>query len=251
MNLKAIARQYPIDKPRPHFQLVALSIIAVCGLTALFFAAFASFRIATGNTSQAFFAALLIEVGLLVEALSLINRPKTLYPWLGLFIAFIVSGTYNWYQAHQHTLETGVIISGWTLFALAFGPLSALAAIALTMGSELREYQNKVSAWVEDRAEWAEGERKRLERKQSRAESKRKHLPEKPETAGKSSGNFPPWLPVEPQSVAHFRQLVADGVIILPPGLTGQSLTCVDAVKSDRTGRNWLEAVGYNRNGNN
>lgn len=248
MNIKAIARTYPIDKPRPSLQLIALSTISICGLTALFFAAFASFRISTGNEVQAFFAALLIEVGLVVEAIALINKPKTIYPWVGLLIAFVVSGTYNWHQAHQHTIVTRVEISSWTLFALAFGPLSALGAISLTLGSELREYQKTISSWELARAEWARNEAKRLERKAERAES-RKRLPEEiPVTVsnnGKSSGNLPAWLPVEPENVSQFRQMVISGTIILPPGLTGNNLTCIGAVKSDRTGRNWLKAVGY------
>jgi hypothetical protein len=249
VNLKAIIRTYPIDKPKPSIQLIFLAVITVCGLAALFFAAFASFRISTGNIAQAAFAALLIEVGLAAEAFALIKRPKSLYPWVGLLIAFFVSGTYNWYQAEMHTKEAVVSISNVTLFALAFGPLSALAFVSLTLGNEIREYQNAVGKWQTEAMGWAVNERKRLERAEKRAESKRKtpenneQLPENlPENSGKQ---LPQWVTVEPQSIGHFRELVGDGTIVLPPGLTGKDLTVIDSVRDDRTGRNWLQAVEY------
>ena len=115
MNLKAIARQYPIDKPKPSIQMWLLAGINTGGLIALYFAAFASFRLATGNIAQAFFASLLIEVGLAAEAYALIKRPKTPYPWIGLVIAFVVSGTYNWYQAEHHTALMDAELSWFTL----------------------------------------------------------------------------------------------------------------------------------------
>jgi len=255
MNLKAIIRTYPIEKPKPSIQLIFLAVITGCGLAALFFAAFASFRISTGNTAQAIFAALLIEVGLAAEAFALIKRPKTIYPWIGLLVAFFVSGTYNWYQADIHTQQSGVTISDLVLFALAFGPLSALAFVSLTLGNEIREWQVATGKWQTDAMEWAVNERKRLERAESRAESRRK-MPENetdlPVNLPENSGNdLPGWIPVEPQSISHFRELVGNGTIILPPGLTGKSLTVIPTVKDDRTGRNWLQAVEYRQmNGN-
>lgn len=72
-----------------------------------------------------------------------------------------------------------------------------------------------------------------------------------PENLPEDSGNLPPWLPEFPANFRHFRQLVETGRLILPPGLTGADLEKnIPAVGTDRTGRNWLEAVGY-RNGNN
>jgi len=167
MNLKALSRQYPIDKPKPALQLVLLALITVGGLIALFFAAFASFQIATGNQAQAFFAALVIEVGLAVEALALIKRPKTVYPWVGLTIAYIVSASYNWFQAANHATAVGQNVSTFTLGALAFGPLSALAFLSLTLGYELREHQWNVSEWERKRMEWTTQEAARLEEKEA------------------------------------------------------------------------------------
>lgn len=257
LNLKALIRQYPIDKPKPPIQLVFLAVITVCGLAALFFAAFASFRISTGNTAQAIFAALLIEVGLAAEAFALIKRPRSVYPWIGLIIAFFVSGTYNWYQAEMHTKEAEIVISNVILFALAFGPLSALAFISLTLGNEIREYQTATGKWQDNAMEWAEKERKRLERAENKAEIRRKKAESNkplPVNLPVNSGNdLPVWVTVEPQNIGHFRELVGSGKIILPPGLTGSSMTAIPSVRDDRTGRNWLKAVDYHQmspNGN-
>lgn len=69
------------------------------------------------------------------------------------------------------------------------------------------------------------------------------------ETSGKSSGkssDLPPWLPQVPDTVKEFKYMVDEGIIILPPGLKGTDLqTYIPSVKSDRTGRNWLQAVNY------
>jgi hypothetical protein len=72
-----------------------------------------------------------------------------------------------------------------------------------------------------------------------------------PENLPENSGNLPAWLPEFPRNLNHFRLMVETGQIILPPGLTGADLEKdIPTVGTDRTGRNWLEAVGY-RNGNN
>jgi len=249
MNIKALARTYPIDKPRPSIQLVLLAVITIFGLTALFFAAFASFQISTGNVAQAFFAAILIEVGLAVEAMALIKRPKSPFPWIGLILAFLVSGVYNWYQVEIHTQPNQIALSPVVLLALALGPLSALAAVSLTLGNEIREYQILTGNWQIDMMKWTEKERKRLERAESQQIAYRK-LPETPKQEAVNlpeitGNNLPAWLPVEPQNIGHFRQLVENGDVILPPGLTGKSLVSVGAVNDDRTGRNWLQSAGY------
>jgi len=158
MNLPELQASYPYQKPGINLQLIALGLIASFGLIALFIAAYHAFLL-VANPWQAFFAALVIEAGLIVEALALINKPKTIYPWLGLIISYVVSGTYNFTQAAQ----MGEGLGNWELSALAFGPLSALAVVSLTFGNELRSYQERSSAWTKERAEWVEAEYKRIE----------------------------------------------------------------------------------------
>lgn len=64
-----------------------------------------------------------------------------------------------------------------------------------------------------------------------------------------STGNFsalPPWLPYTPKNLKEFKYMIDEGLIILPPGLTGADLEVnIPSVGTDRTGRNWLMAVNY------
>lgn len=171
MNIQQLLSQYPYEKPRPQVQLWLLLFITIGGLIALFLAAYHAFQL-VASPPQAFFAALLIEVGLVVEAIALINRPKTFFPWAGLIVGFVVSGSYNYTQA----AKAGQGLGGFELFALAFGPLSALAFVSLTLGNELRAYQEKTTEWENQRVEWAEKERKRLETKEERRQAKREQV---------------------------------------------------------------------------
>lgn len=255
MDLQQLLNQYPYEKPRPQVQLWLLLFITIGGLVALFLAAYHAFSL-VASPPQAFFAALLIEVGLAVEAIALINRPKSWYPWAGLIIGFLVSGTYNYTQA----AKAGQGLGGLELFALAFGPLSALAFVSLTFGNELRAYQEKAAEWERNRVEWAEKERKRLEAKEDRKAARAEKTAGIPaETFRESSVNFPvnlpPWLPQVPGNLREFKYMVDEGLVVLPPGLTGSDLQkYIPAVGTDRTGRNWLDGVGYRQlqtNGNN
>lgn len=245
MDIQELLAQYPYQRPRPHVQLWLLLFITIGGLIALFLAAYHAFQL-VASPPQAFFAALLIEVGLLVEAIALINRPKTFFPWAGLIIGFVVSGSYNYTQA----AKAGQGLGGFELFALAFGPLSALAFVSLTLGNELRAYQEKGVEWERQRVEWAEKERKRLDAKAERRAKSEKPAGIPVETFRKSSAelseNLPPWLPHVPGNLREFKYMVDEGLIILPPGLTGSDLQkYIPAVGTDRTGRNWLDAVDY------
>jgi hypothetical protein len=243
MDIQQLLTQYPYEKPKPQVQLWLLLFITIGGLIALFLAAYHAFQL-VASPPQAFFAALLIEVGLVVEAIALINRPKTWYPWAGLIIGFLVSGTYNYTQA----AKAGQDLSGLELFALAFGPLSALAFVSLTLGNELRAYQEKGTEWERARVEWAERERKRLENKEERRQAKAESTGNLPVNFRQPSASvdLPPWLPQVPVHLREFKYMVDEGLIILPPGLTGSDLQKhIPAVGTDRTGRNWLEAVGY------
>src|SRR5262245_51546359 len=129
MTITELNALYPYTRPRPPAQLFALGMITAAGLIALFFAALHAFLL-VASPAQAFFAAVVIEAGLVVEALALINKPRSVYPWIGLAVSLFVSGTYNYVQASTAN-ENLVSIE---LFALAFGPLSALAVVSLTFG---------------------------------------------------------------------------------------------------------------------
>lgn len=72
---------YPHPRPTVPVQLYLLAGLAVFGLIALWLAAFHAFlQVASGP--QAFFAATLIEAGLIIEALALVKRPKVWYIWI-------------------------------------------------------------------------------------------------------------------------------------------------------------------------
>lgn len=252
MNIQELLSQYPYEKPQPQAQLWLLLFITVGGLVALFLAAYHAFQL-VASPPQAFFAALLIEVGLVVEAIALINRPRTFFPWAGLIIGFIVSGSYNYTQA----AKAGQGLGGFELLALAFGPLSALAFVSLTLGNELRAYQEKGAEWEKDRAEWAERERRRLETKEERRQAKAEISGSLPVSFRQpsASGDLPSWLPQVPANLREFKYMIDEGLVVLPPGLTGSDLQkYIPAVGTDRTGRNWLDGVGYRQlqaNGNN
>lgn len=172
--MKTIAelnKLYPYSRPLLTIQIFLLGLIVISGLIALFFAAFHAFKLVAEPT-QAFFAALVIEAGLIAECLAIINKPRSVAPWLGLVISYIVSGTYNYTQA----AFAGQDLGGWELGALAFGPLSALAVVSLTFGNELRSYQEQVTGWSHARANWVEEEHKRIEQEQAQRELDRLKL---------------------------------------------------------------------------
>lgn len=168
MNNIQLEKQYPFTKPGLTLQIFILGLIVAAGLIALFFAAFHAFRL-VAEPWQAFFAALVIEAGLIAECLAIINKPRTVAPWLGLIVSYIVSGTYNYTQA----ANAGQGLGSWELWALAFGPLSALAVVSLSFGNELRDYQERVTTWLQTRAMWVNSERQRLENLAIEQEQKR------------------------------------------------------------------------------
>ena len=171
ITISKLNKLYPYSRPLPTIQIFLLGLIVISGLIALFFAAFHAFMLVAEPT-QAFFAALVIEAGLIAECLARINKPRSVAPWLGLVISYIVSGTYNYTQA----AFAGKDLGGWELGALAFGPLSALAVVSLTFGNELRSYQDQVTTWNHARADWVEGERKRIEQERQQQELDRLKL---------------------------------------------------------------------------
>lgn len=152
---------YPHSRPQMPVQLYLLSGLVVFGLAALWLAAFHAFlQVASGP--QAFFAATLIEAGLVIESLALVKRPQLWYIWLAVGISLAVSGTYNYIQAALAAPD----FNPWQLGTLALGPLSALAFVSLTLGYELAEYQRRLEAWQTDRAGWIEARRQEAEERE-------------------------------------------------------------------------------------
>ena len=275
---------YPHPQPAPPLQLYLLAVLAVCGLLALWFAAFDAFQRVTTNVVQAFFAASLIEAGLVIEALALVRNRNSWYPVFGLIISMLVSSVYNYVQVSA--IERG--LAWWATLAFALGPLFALCFLSLVLGDTLTRYQNALAGWHSGRAEWFETQaakaeiekveardyqreqdtlardyqreqdaltRRRQERREARQRKVTGTLPETktlPETGRKPTAELPAGLRQVagelPGDLATFRQQVARGEIALD-GLTGTDLkNALPAVGSDRTGRNWLTAV---RNGDN
>jgi hypothetical protein len=76
-----------------------------------------------------------------------------------------------------------------------------------------------------------------------------KNLPELSAPLPELSAPLPEWLDEQPESKAHFLELVQAGKIRLNSGLTGKKmLQHIEIVKTDKTGRNWL-ASARNMNG--
>lgn len=154
---------YPHNRPQMAVQLYLLSGLVVFGLAALWLAAFHAFlQVASGP--QAFFAATLIEAGLVIESLALVKRPHLWYIWIAVAISLMVSGTYNYIQA----AAAAPTFNPWQLGTLALGPLSALAFVSLTLGYELREFQSRLEKWQTDRADWIEARRQEAEARDER-----------------------------------------------------------------------------------
>lgn len=142
-------KDYPLPSPNPGVSTWLLSVLVVVGLIALFIAALDAFA-QIMEWYQAVFAALLIEMGLVIEAMAFI-RKKSILALCGLVISVSVSLTYNYIQASVAGAE---IISDVELIALAVGPLSALVFVALTLGNELKQHETAVGRWQHKRQIW-------------------------------------------------------------------------------------------------
>lgn len=147
---------YTIPKPKLSPVVYLLGGVILIGLAALFIAARFAFTQIGHGAAQSTFAALLIEFGMIVDAIVVMRsaNPKKLWPALiGLGISLLVSGTYNYIQAQIGGAQRG-ITAGWQLTALALGPLSALTFLSLTVGGELRDHEAQVAQWEQERQRW-------------------------------------------------------------------------------------------------
>lgn len=139
-----------------------LSVVVGSGLIALFLAARAAFGTVAGDV-QAVAAALLIEAGTIVEAVSF-ARSRNRVAGVGLVVSFVVSMTYNITQAGDARPD----LVWWQLAALGLGPLAALTFVSLALGEELRIYRVTVDEWREG----LEHERRLAVRRKERREWK-------------------------------------------------------------------------------
>jgi hypothetical protein len=184
--------RYTISKPKLGVVAYLLAILVLVGVIALFFAAQYAFRQVMANEIQAFFAALVIEFGVIIEALALV-RDKKGWAVGGLLVSLAVSGTYNYIQAQVAGKAAG-IDNPWQLLTLAVGPLSALTFASLQLGGMLRAHDQVVVQWEKDRQLWIEAETRRLERRKDRKDKKERKLSESFSTGAETFqkvSNFP------------------------------------------------------------
>lgn len=155
---------YSISRPKIGIVVYLLFGILVTGFVALFMAADFAFQQVTQSRVQAVFAALLVEAGMVIDAIAVLRAARLRDNWpaaLGLAVSLVVSGTYNYVQASKVGALHSVT-QPWQLWTLALGPLSALMFLALAVGSELRLHEQKVATWEADRQTWLDAETRRL-----------------------------------------------------------------------------------------
>lgn len=258
-------------RPLPPITVWVLGAIAACGIVALFMAAHAAFA-TVARHEQAIAAALLIEAGAVVEALTAARSGfKNKAADVGLAVSYLVSLSYNWTQVADKRPGLAPL----QMLAFSAGPLSALTFVGLALGIELREYNERLEAWRAEgaaqalalaqreldaklaldaerqAAELKEARRARLHRqKMERAAQEAAQPANMPPDAGNmppDAGNSPEWLTVTPEGKRHFVELVQSGALELPPTLTGAALAeAIPSIGSGRTGRDWLSSA---RNG--
>lgn len=232
---------YLIPRPRSSAALWLLSALVVVGLVALFLAAFYAFSKVTEYFGQAVAAALLIEAGIIVEAILIIRRNVLAVP--GLVVSLAVSGTYNYIQA-QHVGALNGVTSAWQLGTLAIGPLSALVFLSLAIGHEIREQERRVVQWEQDRQAWYEEQARKQEeaelkerKRQERREDRLRKVPGKLPEARQVSGNLP----------ADWRQLSESDKEGLQDMEASEIVTAFGV--SARTARNWKTKLSRNGTG--
>jgi hypothetical protein len=137
-------------KPRLSPLVYGLIALAAVGLLALGIAAYTAF-IQVAGWVQALAASVLIEAVMVLEAMAIIRRNR--WAIAGVVVSLIVSVTYNYIQA-QHAGAAHGLTNWWQLGTLAVGPLSALLFLALTIGHELAQHDQRVDQWSAGRQAW-------------------------------------------------------------------------------------------------
>ena len=147
---------YSIQKPKLSVTISLLAGLILVGLYALYQAAHFAFGQVMANKSQAVAVALFIEAVMAVDALAIIRARRV---WdnvpalIGMVIALLVSGTYNYIQA-QTTGATVGLVNWWQLGTLALGPIAALVSASMALGREIRSYEVTVMVWETGRQAW-------------------------------------------------------------------------------------------------
>lgn len=131
-----------MNKPSLPLTIPILALVAVAGLVAQFLAAEAAFSLIAQSGIHAFAAALLIESAVVVDAL-VAARSRNPLAIIGLVIALLASGVYNYMLAAHADTSLNMV----ELVALAIGPLAALASIGLVLGEEVYDYESTRQKW--------------------------------------------------------------------------------------------------------
>lgn len=155
---------YPIPKPSYPVTMWVLAAAVLLGLAGLGLVAYEVFSIMDSRPVAVAFA-LVIELGAISEALSIIRRNRPAI--VGLLVSVAVSAVYNYTRGAQASAALSTPLGDMQLIALALGPLSATLFLALSLGHELREYDRRVQSWQAAAAQWmikheAETEARRL-----------------------------------------------------------------------------------------
>lgn len=181
---------FPTQKPKPSGFVWLLSVILIIGLAAMFLAALHAFSTVM-PIYQAIFAALIIEAGMIVDAIALI-RGRNWIAAVGLGLSLIVSARYNYVQVY---MAAGNVLDQFSLYTLALGPLFALSFLALAIGKQLAIYDSHVVKWQYDERAWVE----KWQGRAIRAEEKRQLATAYQQVAEGNlpqlSGNLPASLP--------------------------------------------------------
>lgn len=162
--------EYSIPKPSLPPTALILAGMVIVGLIGLGIAAYAAFSF-IGRPAQALAFALIVEAGMISEALAIMRRNWLSIP--GLIVSLLVSGLYNYTQAARAgEFLTPPLTDPVQLAALSIGPLSAVLFLALAAGHELREHENAVKQWEIDRQTWLDTQAEKAARRQERKEAR-------------------------------------------------------------------------------
>jgi len=161
---------YTIPKPTPPAAAYILGCMVIIGLIGLGVAAYAAFEY-IGRPVQAAAFALIVEAGMISEALAIVRKNKLAIP--GLIVSLGVSGMYNYTQAERAGLQlTPALTDPVQLAALSIGPLSAVFFLALALGRELATHEAAITQWAADRQKWQDDQAERAAKREERREAR-------------------------------------------------------------------------------
>lgn len=240
--LKQAKDSFVIPRPMPNIQTIAMSAVMIAGLIALGIAAFRAFD-AVMPWGQALFVAALIESELVVGGLAMMRGNR--WAIIGVVLMAVASGTYNHYLVSTEAVGAG-ITSGWYIAILAYSPLVAMLSLSVSLGNELRKYEEVTSEWLKQRQEWINEEVNRqttkLERQKARQEKQQKRsdnrVAMRSETVT-SSGQLP----------SDYRLLTPEQKQLIAQLSTSQLVQMTDI--SPSTARRWKRNVTANGSVNN